>query len=327
MQCSRAAIISPPCRRRRRQPAAGARCERVVNVFREKKLHAGNPLSPSSDEHSLSQLMEHVEGALFLDAPTVCCSSTISLSSLPGSTARMLMFLMCMSGRRVSLMILDGVAPASTTMAATLGMVACVVIAEVAEQGSWGAMCTSAANLHARLRSRSHPRALPGPRPPRPPSLPPASVSHLVPRTAQWHINVPRLIHVAARSGLVTTRKRRLFFSPLNFPQPEPQWLYLFMKTTLRLESIRSPPTLVSLSGRPVFGSLRVKSATACLWSMQITPSTLRSVSPTEIPALNTSPWVTTFSTCEVRAGFHARQSVAISGSQMQSVTSGCIAP
>ena len=37
-------------------------------------------------------------------------------------------------------MILDGVAPASTTMAATLGMVASVVIAEVAEQGSWGAI-------------------------------------------------------------------------------------------------------------------------------------------------------------------------------------------
>ena len=31
--------------------------------------YASNPLSPSSDEHSLSQLMEHVEGALFLDAP------------------------------------------------------------------------------------------------------------------------------------------------------------------------------------------------------------------------------------------------------------------
>jgi len=31
--------------------------------------YAGNPLSPSSDEHSLLQLMEHVEGALFLDAP------------------------------------------------------------------------------------------------------------------------------------------------------------------------------------------------------------------------------------------------------------------
>jgi hypothetical protein len=37
-------------------------------------------------------------------------------------------------------MILDGVAPASTTMAATLGMVASVAIAEVAEQGSWGAI-------------------------------------------------------------------------------------------------------------------------------------------------------------------------------------------
>ena len=31
--------------------------------------YASNPLSPSSDEHSLSQLVEHVEGALFLDAP------------------------------------------------------------------------------------------------------------------------------------------------------------------------------------------------------------------------------------------------------------------
>ena len=31
--------------------------------------YASNPLSPSSDEHSLLQLMEHVEGALFLDAP------------------------------------------------------------------------------------------------------------------------------------------------------------------------------------------------------------------------------------------------------------------
>ena len=31
--------------------------------------YAGNPFSPSSDEHSLLQLMEHVEGALFLDAP------------------------------------------------------------------------------------------------------------------------------------------------------------------------------------------------------------------------------------------------------------------
>ena len=49
-------------------------------------------------------------------------------------------FLMCTSGRRVSLMILDGVAPASTTMAATLGMMASVVIAEEAEQGSWGAI-------------------------------------------------------------------------------------------------------------------------------------------------------------------------------------------
>lgn len=136
-------------------------------------------------------------------------------------------------------------------------------------------------------------------------------------------------IHVAARSGLVTTttRKRRLFLSPLNFPLPEPQWLYLFMKTTLRLESIRSPPTLVSLSGRPVFGSLRVRSATACLWSVQITPSTLRSVSPTEIPALNTSPWVTTFSTCDVRAGFHAWQSVAVRCSQRLLAISGCTAP
>jgi len=57
-----------------------------------------------------------------------------------GHGLRSATFLMCMSGRRVSLMILDGVAPASTTMAATLGMVASVAIAEVAEQGSWGAI-------------------------------------------------------------------------------------------------------------------------------------------------------------------------------------------
>ena len=31
--------------------------------------YASNPLSPSSDEYSLLQLMEHVQGALFLDAP------------------------------------------------------------------------------------------------------------------------------------------------------------------------------------------------------------------------------------------------------------------
>ena len=57
-----------------------------------------------------------------------------------GHGLRSATFLMCMNGRRVSLMILDGVAPASTTMAATLGMVASVAIAEVAEQGSWGAI-------------------------------------------------------------------------------------------------------------------------------------------------------------------------------------------
>ena len=65
-------------------------------------------------------------------ALTICSSMVRGRRSAP--------FLMCTSGRRVSLMILDGVAPASTTMAATLGMMASVVIAEEAEQGSWGAI-------------------------------------------------------------------------------------------------------------------------------------------------------------------------------------------
>jgi hypothetical protein len=44
--------------------------------------YAGNPLSPSSDEHSLLQLMEHVEGALFLDAPMLLEHNQSVIASL-----------------------------------------------------------------------------------------------------------------------------------------------------------------------------------------------------------------------------------------------------
>ena len=44
--------------------------------------YASNPLSPSSDEHSLLQLMEHVEGALFLDAPMLLKHNQSVIASL-----------------------------------------------------------------------------------------------------------------------------------------------------------------------------------------------------------------------------------------------------
>jgi len=44
--------------------------------------YASNSLSPSSDEHSLLQLMEHVEGALFLDAPMLLKHNQSVIASL-----------------------------------------------------------------------------------------------------------------------------------------------------------------------------------------------------------------------------------------------------
>ena len=44
--------------------------------------YASSPSSPSSDEHSLLQLMEHVEGALFLDAPMLLEHNQSVIASL-----------------------------------------------------------------------------------------------------------------------------------------------------------------------------------------------------------------------------------------------------